>query len=577
MNVGRVSKYNTNTLIDDAKWKCGVYLRLSREDGDKLESDSISNQRKLVENFLAKDPNIEVYDIYVDDGYSGSNFDRPSFAQMMEDIKCRRVNCIIVKDLSRFGRNYYETGRYLEVVFPLLQVRFIAVNDYIDSYKNPQSAQNACASFRNVINDEYCKDISRKVRSSFDAKRKRGDYIGSFALYGYAKDPENRHKLIIDQDAAENVRLIYRLFLNGLSIYNIALKLNRLGIPNPTAYRTEKGLKSTSKLTHNNPDWSTRTIRRILTNEMYIGNMVQGTCRKISHKVKKCVSVPKDQYIVIEGTHEPIIDKETFDEVQTRFKRDTWQAKGNEPYQNGAETGSIFVGYVKCPDCGRAMQRTGSMQGNKPFYYFVCGAYHQWKICSRHSIRVQKLYDAVLKTVQAYIAIAVEADTILTTIEAQSKEDISSTHIKRELAACNLQLEKVTQFQNDLYIDYKNGLLSKDQYLNFKQESSDKIVMLETRREALTKELSNTPETVSNEFIDTFKQYQNITCLSREIIEALIEMIYVQEDGGIHIKFKFSDEFQRTLDTLKISQRAEGDILREISANTILSTISGDI
>lgn len=556
MSTGRVSKYNSVAPIDDGKWKCGVYLRLSREDGDKLESDSISNQRKLIDNFLAKNSDMELHDIYVDDGYSGSNFDRPNFARLIEDVKCRRVNCIVVKDLSRFGRNYYETGRYLEVVFPLMQVRFIAVNDYIDSFKEPRSVQNACVSFRNVINDEYCKDISRKVRSSLDAKRKKGEYIGSFALYGYEKDPENRHKLIIDQDAAENVRLIYRLFLGGLSIYNIALKFNRLGIPNPTAYRTEKGLKSTAKLTHHNPDWSARTIRRILTNEMYIGNMVQGTCRKINHKVNKCVSVPRDQYIVIEGTHEPIIDKKTFDEVQMRFKHDTWQAKGNEPYQNGAETGSIFVGYIKCPDCGRAMQRTGSMQGNKPFFYFVCGSYHQWKICTRHTIRVNKLYEVVLKTIQSYIAIAVEADEILAAIDAQPKEDLSSSRVKRELAACNLRLQKVTQFQNELYIDYKNGLISKEQYLHFKQDSADKIAALEMRRDGLSLELNGISESGSNEFIETFKKYQNITCLTREMIETLIDMIYVHEDGGVHIKFKFADEFQRTLGLLEVNQAA---------------------
>lgn len=553
MSTGRISKYNLTVSTEEPKWKCGIYLRLSREDGDKLESDSISNQRKLIDSFLAKNTDIEVYDVYVDDGYTGSNFERPSVSRLIEDIKNRKINCIVVKDLSRFGRNYYETGRYLEVVFPLLQVRFIAVNDYIDSFKNPQSAQNACVSFRNVINDEYCKDISRKVRSSFDAKRKRGDYIGSFALYGYEKDPEDRHRLIIDQDAAENVKLIYRLFLSGLSIYNITLKLNRLGIPNPTAYRTERGLKSTAKLTHSNPDWSTRTIRRILTNEMYIGNMVQGTCRKVSPKVKKCVTIPKEHYIVVKGTHEPIIDKESFEKVQARFKRDSWQPKGNEPYQNGAENGSIFVGFMQCPDCGRAMQRTGGMQGKNPLYYFVCGSYHQWKICTRHAIRVQKLYEIVLKTIQTYISIAVEADKVLAAIDAKPKEECSS-RIKRELAACNMQLEKAIRFQNDLYIDYKNELITKEQYLHFKEDSANKIKELEARRDALTDELTDAPESGNNEFVETFKRYQNITCLSREMIEVLIDMIYVHKDGKVHIKFKFADEFQRALDLLNEHQ-----------------------
>ena len=246
MAAGRISKY-TNSTPEAHEWRCGVYLRLSREDGDKLESDSIVNQRKIIDRYLAKNDDLNVYDFYIDDGFTGSNFERPGLKKLMEDIRNRKINCILVKDLSRFGRNYYETGRYLEVVFPLLQVRFIAVNDFIDSYKDPQSCQNASASFKNVMNDEYCKDISRKVRSSFLAKKKRGEYLGSVALYGYRKDPEDRHKLLIDPEAAETVKLIYRLFAEGYSIYNIGLQLDERGIPNPTKYKQLKGIKTNTK------------------------------------------------------------------------------------------------------------------------------------------------------------------------------------------------------------------------------------------------------------------------------------------------------------------------------------------
>lgn len=242
MSVGRVSKYIESGSASQVIWKCGVYLRLSREDGDELESDSIANQRKIIERYLGKNPDLEIFDTYIDDGFSGTNFNRPALTKLLDDIKNRKVNCLIVKDLSRFGRNYHETGRYLEVVFPLLRLRFISVNDNIDSYKNPQSIINSTVSFKNVLNDEYARDISSKIRSSFNAKRKKGDYIGSFPLYGYLKDPNDHHKLIIDEEAAENVRLIYQMFLEGFSIYNIAIKLEKMGILNPTEYKISKGI-----------------------------------------------------------------------------------------------------------------------------------------------------------------------------------------------------------------------------------------------------------------------------------------------------------------------------------------------
>ncbi len=567
MSVGRVSKYTSHAEKEEIKWQCGIYLRLSREDGDKMESDSISNQKKIIDRYLDKNPDIEISDIYIDDGFSGSNFERPSIIRLINDIKNRKVNCIIVKDLSRFGRNYYETGRYLEVVFPLLHVRFIAINDYIDSFKDPHSVENAYVSFKNVINDEYCRDISRKVRSSFDAKRRRGEYIGTYALYGYKKDPENRHRLIIDHEAAENVKLIYRLFLEGFSIYNIGVKLNQLGIPTPTEYRAQRGLNTINKLKFSHQVWCNATIKRILTCQMYIGNMEQGTYRKINHKVKKCVKIPKEQHVIVEGTHEPIIDKETFAAAQARFKRDSWQPKDTEPYKNGAETGSIFVGYMKCPDCGRAMQRTGSMQGKNSLYYFICASYNQWKICSMHKIRVKKLYAIVLKTVQTYIDIAVEAESILSYIESNSKDDFKLAEIKREFATCKLQLEKALKFQNDLYIDYKNNLLTRDQYCSFRDETIDKINALESLSKVLSDKLENpTCEKEEDKLVATFKKYHNITSLTRGAIEELIEMIYVGQDGVVTIEFKFRDEVKKLIESLKSVQDEYPDLQERISA-----------
>lgn len=569
--MGRTSKYVESGSASQVIWKCGVYLRLSREDGDKLESDSIANQRKIIERYLGKNPDLEIYDTYIDDGFSGTNFNRTALTRLLDDItKNRVVNCLIVKDLSRFGRNYHETGRYLEVVFPLLRLRFISVNDNIDSYKNPQSIKNSTVSFKNVLNDEYARDISSKIRSSFNAKRRKGDYIGSFPLYGYLKDPNDHHKLIIDEEAAENVRLIYRMFLEGFSIYNIAVKLKEMGILNPTEYKISKGIGAnhSPQFKNENNGWSTQTIRRMLKNEMYIGNMVQGIYQKISHKIRKCVAVPKKNHIIRESTHEAIIDRETFEKVQERFKRDTWQTKGEKKStKNDLVTGALYVGYIKCADCGRAMQKNGYVKRGISFYYFICGSYLQWKQCTRHALRVNELNKVVLTVLQKYVDMAVEMDKLMNEIQNNMVIDQKSAKIKKDIRACEVEREKIIKFQNDLYVDFKNEIISKEQYFHFKKEYSERIAELDTTISRLNEELTHSdPVSIKkNNFVEAFKKYQNFTELTRNMIEELIHMIYVEHDGGIRIEFNFRDAFEEALEILKAHSDLEKLYLGETS------------
>ena len=258
-------------------WQAALYLRLSREDGDKEESDSVVNQKELLNQFISLEPDIVVYDVYVDDGWSGTNFERPDFIRMMQDMKEGKVNCVIVKDLSRFGRNYIDVGQYIEKIFPLLDIRFISVTDNLDSVKNPQTMNTIMVPFKNLINDEYCRDISNKVRSSLDMKRKQGKHIGSFACYGYQKDPEDHNHLVIDEEAAEVVRDIFQWYISGMSILSISQKLNAMGVPNPSCYKKIHGLKYKNRYENiGMGKWPDSSVRRILGNQMYIGNLVQG-------------------------------------------------------------------------------------------------------------------------------------------------------------------------------------------------------------------------------------------------------------------------------------------------------------
>jgi len=268
------------------EWKAAEYLRISREDVDKEESDSIGTQKDITHEYVEHNDDIVFVDEYVDDGWSGTNFSRPDFERMMEDIKRGTINCIIVKDLSRLGRNYILVGQYLEMIFPLFNIRFISVVDHIDSVKDPSSINNALVSFKNVMNDEYCRDISNKIRASLDRKRGKGEFIGSFASYGYLKDPEDHHHLVVDPVAAEVVRNIYQWFLGGMSIIGIAKKLNQLGIPNPTMYKRQLGFNykhPTGKLCDGL--WPDSSVKRILRNRIYTGDMVQNKTKIKSYKV----------------------------------------------------------------------------------------------------------------------------------------------------------------------------------------------------------------------------------------------------------------------------------------------------
>ena len=524
-------------------------MRLSREDGDKAESDSIANQKRIIDRYLERNPDINIRGIYIDDGFSGTNFDRPEVARLLGDMRSGEVNCIIVKDLSRFGRNYHETGQYIEVVFPLLKLRFISVNDNIDSFKNPSSIKNASVSFKNVMNDEYGRDISNKVKSTLTIKRKKGLFIGSFASYGYKKDPENRNKLIIDEEAAEIVRVIYQLFIGGMSVYNICRTLNQMGVPNPTQYKKSLGLNVSGK---DGGEWVDRTVRRMLHNRLYVGDLIQRQMENVSYKVQVCRTVDRDKQIIVKNTHEPIIDIDTFDRVQELFKRDRRQPKGNIVGEV-----NIFAGYVKCADCGRAMQRRIVVQPYKTYRYFSCAAYRKFKQCTKHTIQSEKLEQAVLATLQKYVDMAVEMESLLDAINKSPVCGGAKPRLKKAVEIKEAEKARLTKLLNDLYPDYKEGLITKEQYLQFKSENEQKISDADAVLKTLNGQPANEENGIDNQndFIASFKEHKNLAALTRSVITELIHMIYVEECGGIKVEFKFQDAFEQAAEYIEANKK----------------------
>ena len=537
-------------------WKAALYIRLSREDGDKAESNSITSQREILKEYLKLHTDIELHDFYVDDGWSGTTFDRPDFKRMMEDIYSGRVNCVIVKDLSRFGRNYTDAGHYLDNVFVRYQVRFIALNNGIDTSTNDMNAATRCITVgvQNVINESLAATTSVNVRGTLNVNREQGKFIGSFATYGYMKDPADHHKLLIDPDTAPIVQLIFRKFIDGRSIIGIAKDLNELGIPNPTRYKQLKGFNyrhpAGQKL---DGMWPDSSVRRILRNEMYIGNMVQGKTTTISYKISKCRNIPQSDWIVVENTHEAIIDRETFEKAQSLFSQFTRTA----PQQREKD---LFSGFLRCADCHAAMGKKVNSHSYGTYHYYRCSTARKMKksACTNHTVRTDKLETAVLNTIQIMVDVAVRIDQLIQKINSSPVKKQESGHIQSAIETHEKELSKFKQMVLDLYPDYKSGLISKEEYLRLKEQLSEKISDLEHNLANLQKahEEFSSGQLAENDFLAHFTKFGGIETLTRPLLLELVDKIYIHEGGKITIKFKFEDAFEQVFEFINLNYEA---------------------
>lgn len=538
----------------NASWRAALYIRLSKEDGDKNESYSVTSQREILKEYIKQRPDIFLFDYYVDDGWSGTNFDRPAFRRMMQDIYDGKVNCVVVKDLSRFGRNYTDAGHYLDDVFMRLGVRFIALNNGVDSVSNSMNAATKCITVgvQNVINESVAATTSVNVRGTLNVSRKQGKFIGSFPTYGYLKDPNDHHKLIIDEETAPVVRQIFQWFLEGKSIIGITKTLNAIGIPNPSTYKMQKGwnYRHTSGK-RNDGLWCDSTIRRMLSNQMYIGNMVQGKNTTISYKIKQCKSVPKSDWIIVENTHAPIIDKETFEKAQSLFHRNTRTAPAKTEID-------LFSGFVKCADCHRAMSKKTNRHPYGTYQYYRCVTSRKMDsgACSPHSIRIDKLERAVLVTIQTMIDTAVEWDDVLA--EIRKKADGKSENLtKKSMEKCMAEREKIQKMMLDLYPDWKSGTISKEEYLALKKNMGQEVKALDEKIEAFQRALARNADGcgADNAFLTHFKKYGKIKKLTRPILTELVDSILVHEGGNITINFKFKDAYEQIVDYMEEAKK----------------------
>jgi len=523
---------------------CYAYGRLSKEDLDKkIESDSIKNQRDLIHAYIDRDPELHLVMEGYDDGYTGTSFDRPHVREMLEAAKAGKINCVIVKDLSRFGREYIESGQYIEKLFPALGVRFIAINDNYDT-AHLDSSSSLMLPFKNLMNDSYCRDTSIKIRSHLDVKRRNGEFIGSFAAYGYAKDPENKNRLVVDPEAAEVVREIFARRIAGQSCQAISDDLNTLGVLSPMEYKRSQGMNfKTGYKVHSKAKWSAKAIQRILENEVYLGVMTQGKRTTPNYKVKTVVERPPEAWMRVEGTHEAIISQEDF-RLAARLKdRDTRKAPGSSAVYP-------LSGLVCCGDCKSNMVRKTNLYGEKTYGYFVCAAHRADKaVCSTHNISEEKLERAVLEGINLQIRTVTELRKSLEAIRRRPMQRLTLERMDRRLDTLRQELVRKQEIRDSLYRRYASGEASKEDFIQFKRIFTKDCEEIEQAIEAqqcrMDEQLANTSP--DSPWILYFQKFGQIDTLTRDVLIRMVERVLVYEDSRVEIVFRYQEQFEQAM------------------------------
>lgn len=514
------------------------YKRLSKEDGDKAESNSIANQQKLIREYVQKQEDIELVGEFSDDGYTGTNFERPQFMEMMDAIRRGEADCIIVKDLSRFGRDYIDTGRYIQKIFPMLGIRFIAINDNIDSAREDQ-ADDLIIPFKNLINDSYCRDLSIKLRGQFRVQRTNGEFIGAYAAYGYLKSEQDKHKLVVDEEAAEIVREIFSMKLQGYSQKQIADHLNHIGVLAPAEYKRQCGMNYQSGFQLKaRSTWTPVAVTRILQNRIYTGRLEQGKRSTPNYKVKRMLDKEPEEWIVVENNHEPIIEELVFRAVERSMERDT----------KVSEKGTVLPlsGVLYCGDCKNQMVTRSVTRGNKKFFYYVCGTNKYGNGCTSHSFSVSKLEKKVLNAINLHIELVSDIKKAMDELGQDKLRSHRIMRVERQIESREKEIEENREYRLRLYESKAEGLINGEEYIKLRQRYMQRIEEGEKQILQLKEELHRMELGVmeNNSWMDSLMKYGEVTKLTRDLVLMVIDKIYIYEDKIISIQFNFRDELK---------------------------------
>ena len=517
-----------NIKFDNMTYKIGLYLRLSREDGDDLESESIGNQRSLLIGFL-KANNLSFVDEYVDDGYSGGNFNRPDFKRLIRDIESKRINCVITKDLSRLGRDYIDTGNYVERYFPEHNIRYIAVNDDIDTFN--ETSGSDMMPFRLGMNDMYAKDISKKVRSHLLAMKKEGKFCGSVTAYGYIKDPNNKHHLVPDPKTAPIVKKIFDLYISGYGSSDIAEILTRQEYPTPISLKNSA--KKIDKCNH--PEiWKSSSINNILKNKVYTGCLIQHTSQNINYKTKKRKKVPKSEWCIVENTHEPIVDLKTYEIAQSI--RD----KSNKYKEDKRCVEYVLSNLVYCKDCGAKM--TISYDRKRDRVVMNCNNYRKFSkygICCSHFINYEKLTNTIYSKIREMSSLYLNDKKEFEKIINENYLD-PKIELNKKIDSCKTEINNLRKKQDAIYDDKFNGVIDVDTYQRLFNNINTEISTLTNKLGKYKKELEEVKEDSISyiEYLDVVENFLNINNPTKEMLNKIIERIYITKNKDVEIHYR---------------------------------------
>lgn len=554
--MARKSRKNVNqkvdsTIVTASYTMTGIYVRLSIENSGKDDDgDSIENQTSICKEYVEEHPDLKLYDIYEDNGKKGTNFDRPEFNRLMDDIRAGKVKCVLVKDLSRFGRDYIEAGEYLEKIFPFLGVRFISITDGYDSLTAGDAEGALMIPLKNMINDVYAKDISRKIITSFRARQEKGEYLPAFPPYGYVKSKTKAYRYEVDEEVAPYVRMIFEWKAAGVSHSEICKRLNDMGAVTPARRKVELGIWHAEKYKHT--IWHGRTIIDIMKNATYTGTLVYGRMPKSLYQGIKCHRAKPDEWRCIPDAHEAIVSQELFDKVQKIFDERSarMQKKWAESKQVRDKIVNLFVKRIYCGDCGKRMRfvKGNNALRDKNFYYtnYVCGGYLDsgYRNCTRHSIRYQDVVDAVFAAMQVQMEYALNQEKMMQKLRGTAKERNLIDQYVAKVNYLTQELKKVNSRREGLFESFAEGILDEADYQYAKKSYDEEYASLEkqlSEAKSRKKELDGVL-TANNEWLQAMHKVEDATELDQDLVNALVKKVLIYEDNRVEVEFMFREQ-----------------------------------
>ena len=554
--MARKSRKNTGAVIETPVqtsnyFSTAIYVRLSIENSGKDDDgDSIANQISFCKAYLAEHTDLKLYDIYEDNGEKGTNFDRPEFKRMMDDIRGGKVKCVLVKDLSRFGRDYIEAGKYLEKIFPFMGIRFISITDGYDSLTCDDAEGALMIPLKNMINDVYAKDISRKIITSFRARQEKGEFLPAFAPYGYVKSKEVAYRYEIDQETAPYVRMIFEWKAEGVSHNEICKRLNDMGAVTPARRKVDIGIWRAEKYKHT--VWHGRTIIDIMKNPTYTGCIVYGRIPKSLYEGIKMHRAPEEEWRYVPDAHEPIVSQELFDKVQKMFadRAEKFKAKMDENAPLRELVTNHFKGKIYCGDCGKRMRFVKPTDKRYPVdqdhAVYVCGGYLDsgYSRCSRHSIRYPVVADAVLAAIIIQLELALKQEQLIRQMRGSVREKNLIDKYVGQINYLSQELKKTNSKREALFENFAEGILDEAEYQFAKKKYDEEAKEIEKK---LTVEKAKKVQlddilSLSNEWLMTIHKAENVIEIDAGLVKHLVSSVKIFEDNRVEVELNFGDQ-----------------------------------